>query len=296
MIDRHAAPAGASHSDIAHTDRLVAVQPGVAPDEVSAAEPDLLSAHVFRLEWQLMAARIENAKLAIRPNAIERSLCWRASAPVRAITAHYPRANMAICAKLRAAFHAGRYAIRSLKRIAGHDLNRQYARWIAVNDTLSDADRSGIRQAVAAIVEPPMISIIMPVYNTSERLLREAIDSVRAQLYPHWELCIADDASTQPHVTRILDEIDSDARIKIVRRSRNGGIFAASHSALAPAQESFIALMDHDDRLDDSSLRRFIQTYDGAFWIVRPLIKPPARFPCWPRRPRRPLARSPIVA
>jgi hypothetical protein len=71
MIDRHAAPAGASHSDIAHTDRLVAVQPGVAPDEVSAAEPDLLSAQVFRLEWQLMAARTESAKLAIRLNAIE---------------------------------------------------------------------------------------------------------------------------------------------------------------------------------------------------------------------------------
>ena len=61
----------------------------------------------------------------------------------------------------------------------------------------------------------PLISIVMPVYNTPENFLREAIQSVLNQSYTHWELCIADDASTQPHVKRILEEYAAkDTRIK----------------------------------------------------------------------------------
>ncbi|MET0568189.1 MAG: glycosyltransferase family 2 protein [Hyphomicrobiaceae bacterium] len=95
----------------------------------------------------------------------------------------------------------------------------------------------------------------MPVYNTDEGFLREAIDSVRAQTYPNWELCIADDASTKKHVRHVLDEYaDKDARIKVVYRPENGHISKASNSALELAAGEWIALLDHDDRLAPHAL------------------------------------------
>jgi GT2 family glycosyltransferase len=101
------------------------------------------------------------------------------------------------------------------------------------------------------------ISIVMPVYNPREDWLCEAIASVRAQVWPHWELCIADDASTHSYVSRVLDAAAAeDPRVRIVRRNANGHISAASRSALALATGDFVALMDHDDMLPAQALYR----------------------------------------
>jgi glycosyltransferase involved in cell wall biosynthesis len=95
----------------------------------------------------------------------------------------------------------------------------------------------------------------MPVYNTPERLLRGAIESVRAQLYANWELCVADDASTAPHISEVLREFATlDSRIKVVRREVNGHIAAATNSALDLAIGEFVALMNHDDLLPEHAL------------------------------------------
>jgi GT2 family glycosyltransferase len=95
----------------------------------------------------------------------------------------------------------------------------------------------------------------MPVFNTPERYLREALASVVDQLYPHWELCVADDASTAPHVAAVLVEYAArDARIKIVARAANGGISAATNSAVDIATGEFIGLLDHDDVLPQHAL------------------------------------------
>ncbi|MBE9163316.1 glycosyltransferase [Tychonema sp. LEGE 06208] len=105
----------------------------------------------------------------------------------------------------------------------------------------------------------PLISIVMPVYNTPEQFLREAIQSVFNQTYTHWELCIADDASTQPHVKRILEEYAAkDARIKGIIRSQNGHISRASNSALQLATGEFISLLDHDDLLTADALQEVV--------------------------------------
>ncbi len=62
--------------------------------------------------------------------------------------------------------------------------------------------------------ELPLISILMPVYNPSPSVLESAIQSVRAQIYPHWELCIADDASTNPEVRTLIEaQAAEDKRI-----------------------------------------------------------------------------------
>jgi O-antigen biosynthesis protein len=99
----------------------------------------------------------------------------------------------------------------------------------------------------------------MPVFNTDDKWLREAIESVLAQLYPNWELCIADDASPRPHVRRTLQEYAArDSRIKVVYRPNNGHISAATNSALALASGEFVSLMDHDDVIPQQALYELV--------------------------------------
>jgi glycosyltransferase involved in cell wall biosynthesis len=101
----------------------------------------------------------------------------------------------------------------------------------------------------------PTISVLMPVYNTAEGLLREAIDSVIAQCYADWELCIADDASSATHVrAQLKSYARADSRIKVVFRTATGGIAAATNAALGLASGEYVALLDHDDVLHPLAL------------------------------------------
>jgi len=130
-----------------------------------------------------------------------------------------------------------------------------YAAWVAAHDTLTPDSADRIRRKIAGLKRQPLISIVMPVYNTPEKWLVRAIESVRRQLYDQWELCIADDASTAPHVRKLLDRCQKkDPRIKVVYRETNGHISAASNSALALAHGEFIALLDHDDEFRPHTL------------------------------------------
>ena len=150
----------------------------------------------------------------------------------------------------------------AMRRVMGVPLERStdvlsgwsYRHWVANHDTLTDADRAAIRRHIRLLGVQPLISIVMPVYDTQEEHLREAIASVRAQLYGDWELCIADDASTRPHVAAVLAEAAADPRIRVVTRSANGHISAATNSALALATGEYVALMDHDDILAEQAL------------------------------------------
>ncbi|MBR0679526.1 glycosyltransferase family 2 protein [Roseomonas eburnea] len=132
-----------------------------------------------------------------------------------------------------------------------------YGDWIAAHDAPSERDRARLRAEIATWDAPPLLSVVMPAYDTADALLRAAIASVQAQLYPHWELCIADDASPSPHVARTLAELAAaDPRIRWVRRDVNGNISAASNTALALAKGEWVVLMDHDDLLPETALFR----------------------------------------
>ncbi|AVH64259.1 glycosyltransferase [Nostoc sp. 'Peltigera membranacea cyanobiont' N6] len=101
----------------------------------------------------------------------------------------------------------------------------------------------------------PVFSIIFPVFNTPEPYLKPAIESVLNQIYPYWELCIADDASTEPNIRKILEEYSqTDSRIKVIFRNENGHISRSSNSAIEIATGEFIALFDHDDLLTSDAL------------------------------------------
>lgn len=130
-----------------------------------------------------------------------------------------------------------------------------YGRWVRTYDTLDEAARARIRARVAEMAAPPRIAVLMPCYNPDPRWLRAAVESVRAQLYPHWELCIADDASTAPGVREALQQMAAaDPRIRLVLRERNGHISEASNSALGVVTAPWTALMDHDDLLPPDAL------------------------------------------
>jgi glycosyltransferase involved in cell wall biosynthesis/SAM-dependent methyltransferase len=133
--------------------------------------------------------------------------------------------------------------------------DKSYRNWIELYDTPSPADFDAMRAIGKNFTHRPLISVIMPTYNTPAQLLIEAIESVRAQNYDNWELCIADDASTKPHVRQILSRYQIlDQRIKIVFRDENGHISHASNSALERATGEWIALLDHDDLLPRHAL------------------------------------------
>nr|WP_299794907.1 glycosyltransferase family 2 protein [Ramlibacter sp.] len=141
-----------------------------------------------------------------------------------------------------------------------------YQEWVRRYDQPTPESRARLRAQAAALPVRPLISIVMPTYNSQPGWLREAIASVRAQVYEHWELCIADDASTRPEVREILQrEAAADPRIKLRLLERNGHISVASNAALEIASGEWIALLDHDDLLAEGTL----------FWVADAIARNP---------------------
>ncbi len=130
-----------------------------------------------------------------------------------------------------------------------------YEAWLAVN-RLSEADKRELREALEKRSgRLPKISLITPVYNTDPSWLNELVASVSAQIYENWELCLADDCSSAPHVGPLLVEIAArDPRIKVTRLGVNGGISAATNAAVAIATGEVIAFLDHDDLITPDCL------------------------------------------
>lgn len=132
--------------------------------------------------------------------------------------------------------------------------NNVYELWVQEN-RLTHEKRRWILEHIKTLPYRPIFSIVVPVFNTDERWLRRCLDSVKNQLYTNWELCIADDASTDPTVRTVLEEYSArDSRIRVVFRKENGHISEASNSALETATGEFIALLDHDDELAENAL------------------------------------------
>lgn len=130
-----------------------------------------------------------------------------------------------------------------------------YKEWIARYDKPSPSDRIVLRRRLRTLLEQPRISILLPIFNPDLALLEAAIASVRAQSYENWELCLADDASTDAAVRPFLEKVAaSDARVRVTFRESNGHIAAASNSALLLATGAWCALLDQDDLLAPDAL------------------------------------------
>lgn len=116
-----------------------------------------------------------------------------------------------------------------------------------------------LRDATIQFQYKPLVSIIMPAYNVEPRWLKRAIDSVLNQIYSNWELCIADDASSNKETLDFLKSYEKDNRIKILFRAQNGNICEASNSAADLAEGEFFAFMDNDDLLSPNALFEIVR-------------------------------------
>lgn len=128
-----------------------------------------------------------------------------------------------------------------------------YHRWVQEHGRLSPDLLAELRLRCKG--QGPLISVVIPTYNPDIAHLSAAIESVLNQVHDRLELCIADDASTNPQVREtILSFAQKDPRIKYLFREQNGHISAASNSALTLATGEFVALLDQDDLLADYAL------------------------------------------
>jgi O-antigen biosynthesis protein len=110
---------------------------------------------------------------------------------------------------------------------------------------------------VPSTPDRPRFSILVPTYNTPDVLLEACVESVRAQVYPEWELVIADDGSTREETRRLLRRYEAnDPRLRVVWNADNRGIAANTQSALAQATGQFVGLLDADDVLLPHALFR----------------------------------------
>jgi GT2 family glycosyltransferase len=146
-------------------------------------------------------------------------------------------------------------ASRINKRLDGvRDSGASYQRWIRTVE-MPSRDPARIQTAIADFSYQPKISVLMPVYNTPLRVLEVAINSVRAQFYPNWELCICDDASSSADIKALIERsCAQDLRIRAVFSDKNAGISAASNRALELSTGEFVGLLDHDDELSPDAL------------------------------------------
>mgnify|MGYP003345479311 CR=1 FL=1 len=155
---------------------------------------------------------------------------------------------------LRQSLREGRLQIRLRPVDQLQDRDAQYQVWLrqhAISPrALEERKLEGTR-----FHYQPHISIVTPVYNTDPVWLKKAIESVIAQIYPHWELCLANDASTKAHVKELLDDYAAkEPRIRVTQLSSNRGIAGASAEALSLATGEFVGLLDHDDELSPDAL------------------------------------------
>lgn len=134
--------------------------------------------------------------------------------------------------------------------------NNNYQKWIEKNEpTIEEL----IEQRKTQFNNNPKISIIVPLYNTPEKYLKELLESVKNQTYSNWELCLADGSPEQYDYIMKLVEINQD-KIKYKFLNGNQGISGNTNEALNMATGEYIALLDHDDIIPVFALYEIVKT------------------------------------
>ena len=131
-----------------------------------------------------------------------------------------------------------------------------YEQWILKHRP----DKKTLRKQKKTVFQKkPLISIVIPLYQTPEPYLRELIDSVKAQSYENWQLCLAD-GSPDDRLKGFLDRnYGKENRIVYRKLEQNGGISANTNEAVALATGEYLMLCDHDDTLEPDALYEIIK-------------------------------------
>jgi GT2 family glycosyltransferase len=137
----------------------------------------------------------------------------------------------------------------------------EYSRWL---EAFEVPEPQLVRLKIASFAYLPVISVLVPVFRTNLTILRETIESVLRQSYPHWELCLVDDGSEDEEISELLNQFGRiNNRIKIAFQEQ-GGISAASNRALEMASGEYVALLDHDDVLAPEALFHMVDALQSA--------------------------------
>jgi GT2 family glycosyltransferase len=140
-------------------------------------------------------------------------------------------------------------------------LNPNIRRYLSPDRGIAPAAINRLRARMNHGMQGLGVSLVMPVYDTRYDWLVEALRSVCTQWCDAWELICVDDASTQPHVSRVLAWFaQMDRRIRVIRSPRNLGIAGATTLGIRAARHPYLALMDHDDVLEPDAIHHLIAT------------------------------------
>jgi O-antigen biosynthesis protein len=154
----------------------------------------------------------------------------------------------------------------ALERIllAMPDGQATYRRWVAVNDSLGNADRAAIRAHIAGLPFHPLISVVMPLGKTSEAAFCESFNSVITQLYPYWELCLAIDPFAEPLLSAILrDWTTQDFRIKVTKPNKVESAATSTNALLSLATGEFVTFIRAGNILAEHALYEFAFALGG---------------------------------
>lgn len=195
----------------------------------------------------------KNEELTFKLGRIKNNPLWKASAPLRK-GMHFvirQRDRLKNCGNLKGVVAKIKY-----KQIE-HKAMEQFG-------TKSFPDEERARREREQIFERMVkISILVPLWNTPENFLREMIESVTAQTYQNWELCLADgsdgDHAYVETIVREYQEKDGRGRILYKKLEKNEGIAGNTNRCLAMATGEYIGLFDHDDILHPSALYEYVK-------------------------------------
>ena len=212
---------------------------------------DLYERENEQLAYRLSASQREVEDLTRKLDKIKGSIFWKLAKPARVVI------NYCIATKNRILCHGNPKGI-------AHKLLSKYRekKAIRIHGTgsfPSAAERE--KEETTVFPKDVIFSILVPLYNTPERFLREMIESVTAQTYGKWELCLAD-GSDDAHdfVGRICQEYrQKDSRIKYQKLAKNEGISGNTNECYKMATGNYIALFDHDDLLHPCVLFAYMQ-------------------------------------
>jgi glycosyltransferase involved in cell wall biosynthesis len=218
--------------------------------QVSSTDQDDLAAEVRLL-------RQEAARLSERLDRLEANRIFRLiNSAIRAITTQKRRVGQLL---LRSRFHPLYLRLRGARDQTG--ATSRYRSWVDWNESLyppfswhkKESERWRWR---------PVVSILLATYHPKREWLDRAIQSVKAQSYDNWELCICDDASGELWLTEYLEtQRIADSRIKVGSAPVNGGISMAQTCAGKLATGELVTFLDHDDELHVHALHYAVEAF-----------------------------------
>ncbi|HEY0789791.1 MAG TPA: glycosyltransferase [Chthoniobacterales bacterium] len=147
----------------------------------------------------------------------------------------------------------------------GRDPALAYQHWVAANDTLGQSDRAIIRVHLAGLANPPLVSLILPAFGTSESALRSTINAVTAQLFPGWELWIVADAAAAVLLTGELSGAFAfDPRVRLIGLGLGENLLAGINNALQQTNGEFVAFVHPGDLLAEQALYEVVSGLPGC--------------------------------